>query len=93
MNLFSYIHETHTTNLELKSDHTNLLSVLNIRTVTYGNKSIKYHCACLWNYFFNKDIPIEANFENNIIWDKLKNIYQFKSKFKKHLYTCILWNH
>ena len=58
MNLFSYRHETHTNNLELKSVHKNLLSVANIRTVTYDNKSIKYHCV--WISFINKDVPIDS---------------------------------
>ena len=87
---FSYRHEAHTTNLELKSDQMSMLSVPNIRTVTYGNKSIKYHCARLWNSFLNKVVPTDANFDNNIILDNIGNIDLFKSKFKKHflyLYT------
>ena len=80
MNLFSYRHAAHhTTNLVLKSDHKNLLSVPNIRT---GYKSIKYYCACLWNSFINKVVPIDANFDNKIILGNIKNIYQFKSKFE-----------
>ena len=81
---FSYRHEEHTTNLELKSDQMNMLSVPNIRTVTYGNKSIKYHCARLWNSILNKVVPTDANFDNNLILDNIRNIYLFKSKFKKH---------
>ena len=90
MSFFSYRHEAHTTNLELKSDQMNMLSAPNIRTVTYGNKSIKYHCARLWNSFLNNVVPTDANFDNNLILDNIRNIYLFKSKLKKHflyLYT------
>ena len=83
MSFFPYRHEAHTTNLELKSDQMNMLSVPNIRTVTYVNKSIKYHCARLWNSFLNKVVPTDDNFDNNIILDNIGNIYLFKSKFKK----------
>ena len=68
----------------------NMLSVPNIRTVTSGNKSIKYHCARLWNSFLNKVVPTDANFDNNLILGNIQNIYLFKSKLKKHflyLYT------
>ena len=47
--LFDLSRDIHTTNLELKSAQKYLLYIPSIKTVTYGNKSIKYHCAELGN--------------------------------------------
>ena len=77
MNLFSYRHNTHTTNLELKSSE--------------YIKPIKYHCACLWNSFINMEVPIDANYENNKILDKVKKIFiNLKVNVRNILYTCTL---
>ena len=49
ISLFSLSSEVHTTNLDLNSARNNLLHISKINTETYGNKSIKHHCATLWN--------------------------------------------
>ena len=45
MNLFHPSGEVHATNLELNSTRKNLIHIPSINTNSYGNKSIKYHCA------------------------------------------------
>ena len=75
----------HTTNLELKSAWTYLLYIPSIKTVTYGNKSIKYHCAELWNSTFKKGIAIDEDIKNNVLHvDQILSVSQFKRILKKH---------
>ena len=52
MTLFKLSKDVHTTNLMLNSSINNLLFIPSIETKTYGNQSIRYHCAKLWNDTF-----------------------------------------
>ena len=45
MNLFSFGSDVQSTHLVLKSSHVDLLYLPKVKTKTYGDKSIKYHCA------------------------------------------------
>ena len=49
-NLFTLSSDIH--NYNLNSVYKQLLHIPRIYTVTYGNKSIKFHCAELWNDTF-----------------------------------------
>jgi hypothetical protein len=90
-NLFSSSSDIHSTNLKLKSVYKKLLFIPRIKTVTYGNKSIKYHCAELWNNTFKNGISIDKNVKNNVAVDQIHNVFQFKRLLKKHfLYSYTL---
>ena len=83
-NLFDFSRNIHTTNLELNSARKNLLHIPSVKNPTYDKKSIKYHCAELWNGTFKNGIAIDKDVKNNVTIDKMHNIYQFKRKLKKH---------
>ena len=51
MSLFQRSSDIHP-NLDLNSSVNELLYIPRVKTTTYGIKSIKYHCAKLWNDFF-----------------------------------------
>ena len=60
-----------------------LLHIPEIHTLTYGNKSIRYHCPYTWNHTFKKVVPI--NNKNGVIRvDEIRSLPQFKSLMKKH---------
>ena len=65
--LFDLSRDIHTTNLELKSAQKYLLYIPSIKTVTYGNKSTKYHCAELWNSSCRNGIAIDEDIKNNVL--------------------------
>ena len=83
-NLFILCSDIHTTNMELNSAHKDVIHIPSIKTVTYGNKSIKFHCAELWNEKFKKGISIDANVSHNKSIDKIYNASHFKKTLKKH---------
>ena len=88
-NLFHFSSEIHT--YELNSTYKKLLYIPRIATATYGNNSLKYLCANLWNDTFKKGITIDNNVKNNITIDKIHNVFQFKRILKKHyLYNYML---
>ena len=65
-----------------------LFFVPRINTSTYGKNSIKFHCPILWNTTFRNGIAVDNVASNNVHYDKIKNIYQFKRVIKKHfIYT------
>ena len=80
MCLFRSSNDVHTTSQSLKSTSNKLIHIPSITTVTYGNKSIRYKCAKLWNALFTTgDIQVEANKAKNI---KLADIYSSKQLTK-----------
>ena len=81
-NLFVFTSDIHT--YQLTSIHKNLLHIPRILTTTYGIKSLKYHCADLWNDTFRKGIAIDNNNKNNISLNKIHTVFQFKKNLKKH---------
>ena len=83
-NLFKFSSDVHSTNLTLNSVYKKLLHIPNIKTVTYGNKSIKYHCAVLWNYIFKNGISIDNNRNHNVTFDMIRNVNHLKRTLKKH---------
>ena len=84
MTLFQSSAEVHTTDMDLNSNIKRLIHIPSIKTKTYGNQSIKYHCAELWNDFFKKGIAIDSKRKNNISFDKLKSGKHFQNVLKKH---------
>ena len=53
-------------------------------TLTYGNRSIKYACAKLWNEFFIRGIAIDSDRSHNIFLPDIRNKQHFKTILKKH---------
>ena len=69
MSLFRLSRDVHITSLVLTSVSNNLLYIPTIKTTTYGNQSIRYHCAKLWNEIFKKgSIQVDADSKKNIIF-------------------------
>ena len=88
-NLFALSKNIHTTNLQLNSARKSLLHIPSIKTFTYGNKSIKFHCAELWNNTFKKGIRIDNISKNNIELYQIMN----KSHLKRTLKKQFLYNY
>ena len=82
--LFSLSSEVHTTNLELNSARKNLLHISKINTETYGNKSIKHHCASLWNETFKNGIAIDSDPRKNFSVSDIRSSHHFRNVLKKH---------
>ena len=82
--LFSLSSEVHTTNLDLISARKNLLHISKINTKTYGNKSIKHHCASLWNETFKNGISISSDPHKNLSVTDIRSSYHLKRALKKH---------
>ena len=60
-------------NYQTISSSKHLLHIPEIHTVTYGNKSIKYHCPIVWNSTAKNDIAIDNKIDNSDL--KLHNRY------------------
>ena len=72
MGLFRLSTNVHSTNQILNSALNNLIHIPRINTVTYGNHSIRYHCAQLWNQMFRSgSFNIDSNKVNDIILCKV----------------------
>ena len=74
-------------NFDLNSSRNNLLYIPRVNTTTYGIKSVRYHCAKLWNDFFkNGSIQVKDMQEKNsmIHLNKIKSIHNFKNALKRH---------
>ena len=63
IDLFTSSNDMYTTNLVLSARKT-FLYIPAIKTTTYGYRSMKFHCAKLWNDTFRKGIAIDG-FGNN----------------------------
>ena len=83
-NLFSLSSEVHTTNLHLNSVRKNLLHISKINTETYGNKSIKHHCATLWNETFQNGIATNSDPHKNLSVSDIRSNHHLKRVLKKH---------
>ena len=84
MTLFRPCNDVHSTNMHLNSTIKNLIHMPTINTLTYGNRSIKYACAKLWNEFFIRGIAIDSDRSHNISLRDIKNKQHFKKILKKH---------
>ena len=82
--LFSLSSEVHTTNLDLNSVRKNLLHISKINTETYGNKSIKHHCATLWNETFKNGIAINSDPHRNLSVTDIRSSHHLKRVLKRH---------
>ena len=82
MNLFRPSGEVHNTNLN--SARKNLIHIPSINTNSHGNKSIKYHCAKLWNEMFKNGIAINRDQSKNVSLSNIKSGQHFKKVLKKH---------
>ena len=80
MTLFTRASDVHPTQV-LNSSLNSHLYVPRINTTTYGNKSLKYHCANLWNKCFKKgSIQVKDPTQPN----SHIRLYYIKSKFDRH---------
>ena len=82
--LFSLSSEIHTTDLHLNSARKNLLHISKINTETYGNRSIKHHCATLWNEIFKNGMSINSDPLKNLAVTDIKSSHHLKRVLKKH---------
>ena len=85
-NLFSTNTDIDITNLRLRSGNKGLLHIPAIKTVTYGNKSIKYHCSKLWNETFRNGIRMDSNLKHNVNFHQIKSKNHLKRVLKKHFF-------
>ena len=60
--------------------------VPSICTSTYGKNSITFRGPELWNLMFKFGIPIDKTLKNNVIFDQIHSISQFKRVLKKHFF-------
>ena len=89
MGLFRLSTNVHSTNQILNSALNNLIHIPRINTVTYGNHSIRYHCAQLWNQMFRSgSFNIDSNPVNDIKLCKVNTIHYFTKKLKQHFLYC-----
>ena len=52
--------------------------VPSVNTSTYGIKCMKFHCPELWNNIWKNTININTNRKNNVSFDQIHNVHQFK---------------
>ena len=85
MSLFILSNNVHTTNLTLNSTINNLIHIPSFDTIKYGQNSIKYHCAKLWNNMFPTGrIQVDGYSKNDVHLSKINTIHYFKKVLKKH---------
>ena len=85
MDLFILSSNIHTTNQTLNSALNNLIHIPKIKTVSYGNHSIRYHCAKLWNQMFrNGTFRVDSNQVNDVKLCQVNSVHYFKKKLKQH---------
>ena len=80
--LFHSSKDTHSTNLVLKSNSKNCLSLPSVKTLHSGSRSVRYQCASLWNYFMTSKILLDE--KTCLDMTKIFNFHQFKNKVKEH---------
>ena len=84
MSLLTRRSENHSSNLILRSTEFNFLSKPKVKTVTYGDKSLRYKCEELWNRFSKSDISVNDDSEKNIKLVKVRNKHYLTKSMKKH---------
>ena len=93
MNLLTRRSENYSSTLTLRSTELNFLSMPKVKTVTYGDKSLRYKCAELWNRFSSSDISVNNDSKKNIKLIKIRNRHYLTKTMKKHyLYQYSLEN-
>ena len=86
MTLFTRASDVHPTQV-LNSSINNLLYIPKINTTTYGNKSLKYKCATLWNKNFkNGSIQVKDSSQPNcrIRLSNIRSKFNFNNALKRH---------
>ena len=89
-NLFTFSRDMHTTNVVLRSARKNFLFIPVIKTSTY--RSMKFHCAKLWNDNFKKGIAIDGIEKNNVSLSQLRNKSHLKMTLKNIFSAITLSN-
>ena len=85
MDLFRLSSNVHSTNQTLNSALNNLIHIPKIKTVSYGNHSIRYHCAKIWNQMFrNGSFCVDSNQINDVKLCQVNSVHYFKKKLKQH---------
>ena len=64
--LFNFCSYDHTASLALKSVRSNCLEIPWVKSVNFGNKSVRYHCVTLWNHFVTKGIKLDSKTSLNM---------------------------
>ena len=86
MTLFTCVSDVHPTQV-LNSSTNNLVYIPKINTSTYGNKSLRYRCAILWNKCFkNGNVQVKNINEPNshIPLSNIKSKFNFNNALKRH---------
>lgn len=85
-NLFTFSHELKQTNVQLTSGRNNLLAVPTIGTTSYGNKSLKFHCAKIVNEKFRSGLIVNEKYykKSKVHLKNLHNKHQVSRALKKH---------
>jgi len=83
-NLFNFNCDIHKTNLELNSVRKHYLHIPRINTTSYGNKSLRYYCAILWNNTFKHGIALDEISKHNKTLNQIFSTSHFKNILKKH---------
>ena len=87
--LFTFCSYEHVANMAFKSVRKKCLEIPRIKSVLFGDKSVRNHCATLWKYFVTKVIKLDEI--NNLDMTRIHNVHQLKRKLKKHfLFTYTL---
>ena len=70
----------------LTSSTNSLIHIPTINTKAYGNQSIKYSCAKLWNETFRTgSVQVCDDRGKNILFSKIRNVYNLnKNALKRH---------
>ena len=97
---FAFSSDVHSTYLQQNSGRISIIHIPSIKTVIYGNKSVKYHCADLWNKTFKSGIAIDNktfksgiaiynNTKINVAVKQIRNATQFK-RLVKHTFYIVM---
>ena len=83
--IFQLSKDVHTTNITLNSAHNDLLFIPSYKSMTYGKKSIKYHCPKLWNETFkNGIIQVDSDRGKDVKLSSIETVNSFKNTMKKY---------
>ena len=84
MTLFRLSGDVHTNHV-LSSSVNSLIYIPTINTKAYGNQSVRYSCARLWNETFRTgSVQVCADRNKNILFSKIRNVYNLKNALKRH---------
>ena len=61
-----------------------MFNVPRVDTSIYGINSIKFHCPNLFNHIWKNGVAIDEDSKNNVSFDNIQSVHQFKRVLKKH---------